>query len=128
MCQIAKDAKDIIEANVVDPLSVDELASVFGINRCTLARKFKRHHGHSIQSYQLELSRKRIMRWVDTTNLSGNQIAIRLGTTIRLLFDWALLSRQSITRLRVQRECHLWIIANNYREQVQMLNEIKRGG
>jgi len=60
-------------------LTVNDIASILNFNPIYLERQFKKHMGTSLQSYLLTQKLERAENLLLTTDLSCNEIALRLG-------------------------------------------------
>ncbi|MFK3740528.1 GlxA family transcriptional regulator [Massilia sp. TN1-12] len=73
------DAVTLMEANIEEPLSTDEIAQLAGISRRQLERLFKQYLGALPSRYYLELRLKRARQLLRDTNYSIVQVGLMCG-------------------------------------------------
>jgi len=73
------EAVTLMEANIEEPLSTDEIAQLAGISRRQLERLFKQYLGSLPSRYYLELRLKRARQLLRDTNYSIVQVGLMCG-------------------------------------------------
>jgi len=73
------EAVTLMEANIEEPLSTDEIAQLVGISRRQLERLFKQYLGSLPSRYYLELRLKRARQLLRDTNSSIVQVGLMCG-------------------------------------------------
>jgi transcriptional regulator GlxA family with amidase domain len=73
------EAVTLMEANIEEPLSTDEIAQLAGISRRQLERLFKQYLGSLPSRYYLELRLKRARQLLRDTNNSIVQVGLMCG-------------------------------------------------
>ena len=73
------EAVTLMEANIEEPLSTDEIAQLVGISRRQLERLFKQYLGALPSRYYLELRLKRARQLLRDTNYSIVQVGLICG-------------------------------------------------
>lgn len=72
-------AAELMEANIEDPLSLDDVAGKVGVSRRQIERLFRRHLGMVPSKYYLEARLKRARALLLQTDLSIMEIAVACG-------------------------------------------------
>jgi len=72
-------AAELMEANIEEPLSLDELASAIGVSRRQIERLFRRHLGQVPTKYYLELRLRRARELLLQTSMSIMDITTACG-------------------------------------------------
>jgi AraC family transcriptional regulator, glycine betaine-responsive activator len=72
-------AAELMEANIEDPLSLDDVADKVGVSRRQIERLFRRHLGMVPSKYYLEARLKRARSLLLQTDLSIMEIAVACG-------------------------------------------------
>jgi len=72
-------AAELMEANIEEPLSLDDVADMVGVSRRQIERLFKRHLGMVPSRYYLEARLRRARMLLVQTNLSIMEIAVACG-------------------------------------------------
>jgi AraC family transcriptional regulator, glycine betaine-responsive activator len=72
-------AAELMEANIEDPLSLDDVAGKVGVSRRQIERLFRRHLGMVPSKYYLEARLKRARSLLLQTDLSIMEIAVACG-------------------------------------------------
>ena len=73
------EAVTLMEANLEEPLSSDDIASLVGLSRRQLERLFKQHLGSLPSRYYLELRLRRARQLLQSTNHSIVQVGLMCG-------------------------------------------------
>ncbi len=73
------EAAALMEANIEDPLSLDEVARLVGVSRRQIERLFKRHIGKVPARYYLELRLARAQQLLSQTTMSIVDVATACG-------------------------------------------------
>jgi transcriptional regulator GlxA family with amidase domain len=73
------EAVTLMEANIEEPLSTDEIAQLAGISRRQLERLFKQYLGSLPSRYYLELRLQRARQLLRDTNYSIVQVGLMCG-------------------------------------------------
>ena len=73
------EAVTLMEANIEEPLSTDDIASLVGISRRQLERLFKQYLGSLPSRYYLELRLQRARQLLQSTNNSIVQVGLMCG-------------------------------------------------
>ncbi|RJG08448.1 GlxA family transcriptional regulator [Massilia cavernae] len=73
------EAVSLMEANIEEPLSTDDIANLVGISRRQLERLFKQYLGSLPSRYYLELRLKRARQLLQSTNNSIVQVGLMCG-------------------------------------------------
>jgi transcriptional regulator GlxA family with amidase domain len=73
------EAVTLMEANIEEPLSTDEIAQLAGVSRRQLERLFKQYLGSLPSRYYLELRLKRARQLLRDTNHSIVQVGLMCG-------------------------------------------------
>lgn len=73
------DVASLMEANIEEPLSLDELADAVNISRRQIERLFKRHLGSVPTKYYLEIRLRRARELLLQTNMSIMDITVACG-------------------------------------------------
>lgn len=73
------EAAAIMEANIEEPLSMDEISKLVGVSRRQMERLFQRYLGQVPTKYYLELRLQRARELLNQTSLSVTEIAVICG-------------------------------------------------
>jgi transcriptional regulator GlxA family with amidase domain len=73
------EAVSLMEANIEEPLSTDEISSLVGISRRQLERQFKQYLGSVPSRYYLELRLQRARQLLLDSNHSIVQVGLMCG-------------------------------------------------
>lgn len=79
MVPLVRHAMALMERNMVDPLSVPEIAAELGVSQRQLERQFKRHVGCTVVQFGLVLRLQNARVLLISTNLSVREIATASG-------------------------------------------------
>lgn len=77
--EVLKDAIRLVENNVEEPLSIEELATLVGISRRQIERLFRRHLGVAPARYYMEYRLTRARQLLQQSNLSITEISVACG-------------------------------------------------
>lgn len=91
------DALQLMEANIEDPLTTDEIASLAGISRRQLERLFRQYLGAMPSKYYLNLRLTKARTQLQRTNKSVVQISLACGFSSAAHFSNAYRDRFGVT-------------------------------
>lgn len=77
--QIIEDVKNFLTENIDKRYTIEELSSMFHINRTTLKTTFKTIYGSPVSAYMKEFRVKRAMELLINTDMTVSEIAISVG-------------------------------------------------
>ncbi len=73
------EAAALMEANIEEPLSLDEIAALVGVSRRQIERLFKRYVGQVPTKYYLDMRLRRSRELLLQTAMSIMQVAVACG-------------------------------------------------
>ena len=86
-----------VDNNLMNPLTVADIASLFGYDTSTIFRKFKRHTGQSLKDYILHRRIALAMGLICETDLPIDEIAGRCGYNDKASLNMLFLRKKNIS-------------------------------